>query len=163
MSDSPFTRAPLIGLLAIVVLTIAVTACGDDATATPTSAPVVTTSQDDAGGDGGTTSGGSGTATVTVSAGTFELEVEEACVISDIGIGAIASSAEASLFIAGPGDLAVVGFELSSGDMWSAAPAAVEIDGTTMSYEGTAMGPGASDSTISVQVFCDDVVSGPGG
>jgi hypothetical protein len=151
-------------------MAVIVTACGDDDSTVPIETPVVPTTQNGGGGDGGSgggegggTSGGAGTATVTVSAGTFELQVEEdSCIISDVGIGAIASSDEASLFIAGPQELAVVTVELSSGDLWSAAAAAVVIDGTTMSYSGPAMGPGA-DSTISVEVFCNEVVTGPGG
>ena len=72
------------------------------------------------------------------------------------------SSDEATLSIAGPQEIAVVGFELSSGDAWFAAAADVTIDGTTLSYSGPAMGP-ETESTISVQVFCDEVVTMPGG
>jgi hypothetical protein len=96
-----------------------------------------------------------GTATVTVSAGTYELQLEEACVISEVGIGAIARSDEASLLIAGPQEIAVVTLQLSSGEMWSAAAANVAIDGTTMSYSGPAMAPPEEDSTISVEVVCN--------
>ena len=156
--SSLFTRFALGALLMVVF----VTACGDSDSTVATETPAAPTTQDGGGGDGGSgggedggTSGGFGTATVTVSSDMYELQVDEACVISDFGIGAIASSAEASLLIAGPEEIAVVTFELSSGEMWSAAAADVVIDGTTMSYSGPAMGPEA-DSTISVQVFCDE-------
>jgi hypothetical protein len=164
-------RAALFALFAVGALLISVilTACGDDDSTVPTETSAVTTTQADGGGDGGSgngedggTAGGFGTATVTVSAGSYELQVEEVCVISDVGIGAVASSDEASLLIAGPQEIAVVTVELPSGELWSAAAAEVVIEGTTMSYSGPAMGPEA-DSTISVQVFCDDAVTGPGG
>lgn len=164
-------RISVIAPLAVGALLVAVilTGCGDGDSTVATEAPAVPTNESDGAGDegsgngdGGGTSEGFGTATVTVSAGTFELQLEEACVISDVGIGAVASNDEASLMIAGPQEIAVVTVDLSSGDAWSAAAAAVVIDGTTMSYSGPAMGPGA-DPTISVQVFCSDVVTGPGG
>jgi hypothetical protein len=143
-------------------MAVIVTACGDDGSTDPIETPIVSTTQSGGGGDEGSegaedgaTSEGAGTATVTVPAGTFELQVEEgSCVISEVGIGVVASSDEATLLIAGPQEIAVVTVELSSGDLWSAAAAAVLIDGATMSYSGPAMGPGA-DSTISIEVFCD--------
>ena len=163
-------RASLLARFAVgaLLMAVIVTACGGDDSTDPIETPNVPTTQNGGGGDGGSgggageeTSGGAGTATVTVSAGTFELQLEEACLISDIGISALASSDEAFLMIAGPQEIAVVTVELSSGDLWSAAAAAVVIDGTTMSYSGPAMGPG-TDSTISVEVFCDSGVTGPG-
>jgi len=146
-----------------------VTACGDDDGSTPVEAAVTSTIQDTesnpAGSEGessDTTSGAGGTATVTVSAGTYELQLDEPCVISEVGIGAVATSDEATLSIAGPQEIAVVAFELSSGDAWFAAAAEVVIEANTMSYSGPAMGPG-SDATITVQVFCADTITGPGG
>ena len=160
------TRMTLLVAGAMLVA-VCVTSCGDDDGGAITETSGVPTTQAGGEGDGGTadgdaggTPGGSGIATVTVSAGTFELQVEEACVISDVGIGVTASSSEGSLTIAGPKEVAVVVFDLSSGDQWSAAAANVVIDGTTMTFSGPAMGAG---STISVQVFCADVVTGPGG
>ena len=163
MFTSSTSRASLLVRFAIGALLIAVlvTACSDDDGNAPAETSAVSTTQNGGevdegsgnGGDGGA-AGGFGTATVTVPAGTYELQVEEACVISDVGIGAMASSNEASLFIAGPQEIAVVTVELPSGELWSAAAANVVIEGTTMSYDGPAMGPGA-DATISVQVFCE--------
>jgi len=164
-------RASSIAPLAVgaLLMGVVLTACGDDDGAVPAEATTVATTQPvgaaDAGstsGTGGSTAGDAGTATVTVSAGTFELDLDEACVISDVGIAAVASSDQATLYLAGPREVAVMGFGLSSGEQWSVAAAPVVIDGTTMSYSGPAMGPGA-DSTISVQVSCDEVVTGPGG
>jgi hypothetical protein len=74
--------------------------------------------------------------------------------MSEIGIGAIASSDEGSLLIAGPQEIAVITFELPGGEMWMAAAANVVIEGTTMSYSGPAMGPSGTDSTMTVQVLC---------
>jgi hypothetical protein len=143
-----------------LLFSVIVTACGGDDGSGPTETPVVSTAQNggvdggSGGGEDGATAGGFGSATVTVSAGTYELQLEEACVISEVGIGAIASSDKASLLIAGPQEIAVVTLELSSGEMWSAAAANVVIDGTNMSYSGPAMAPPEEDSTISVQVVC---------
>jgi hypothetical protein len=169
MFASPTRRGCRIGSLAlgVVLLAFIPTACGDDDGAVTTQTQAVSTTQaagggdagpEDAGGEG--VSGGAGTATVIVSAGTFELEVEDACVISVVGIGVVASSDQGSMTIAGPAEIAVVGFELTSGEAWFAAAAEIVVDGNTMSYSGPAMNPNESDSTISVQVVCNDVVGG---
>ncbi len=176
MFASIATRASQLAPLTAGVLLIAVisTACGGDDSTVTTGTPVVPTTQAGAGGDGGSgggdgggTSGGYGTATVTVSAGTFELQVEEACMISDIGIGAVASSGDKLLTLTGIPGFVAVGFETSPDDVWLVAPTDVVIDGTTMSYSGTAdvlaAGVQAEDSPIDVEVFCDEVVPVPGG
>lgn len=150
MFASIATRASQLAPLTAGVLLIAVisTACGGDDSTVTTGTPV-------------------GTATVTVSAGTFELQVEEACMISDIGIGAVASSGDKLLTLTGIPGFVAVGFETSPDDVWLVAPTDVVIDGTTMSYSGTAdvlaAGVQAEDSPIDVEVFCDEVVPVPGG
>ena len=141
------SRASQLAPLAAVVLLIAVisTGCGGDDGSATTVTPAVPTTQAGGGGDGGSgggddggTSGGYGTATVTVSAGTFELQLEEACMVSDNGIGAVASSGDTSLMLAGIPGFVSVGFETSPDDVWVVPPSDVVIDGTTMSYSGAA-------------------------
>jgi len=144
-------------LIGAAILALALAGCGDDDAGSESDTSVVATTQSS--GDEGTApvnqepSGATGVATVTVPEGTFELTLDEACVLSEIGISALASSDSTSLMIAGPAEIAVVVVELSGGDQWAAAAANVEIDGTTMSYVGPATGPGGS-AEISVHVDC---------
>ena len=155
----------------VIVIVLVLAACGGDDSSDPTGTTAVPTTQDANGGDGGSDggsgggggSGDAGSATVTVSTGTYELQLEEPCLISGIGIGAIASSGEATLSVAGIPGATNVGLELASGELWFAAAAPVEIDDTTMSYNGPAIGPETSDDTISIQVFCDELMDVPGG
>jgi hypothetical protein len=149
------------------MIALTLTACGGDDGSVPTGTSAVPTTQDGAaagsgGEDNGGTLGGAGTATVTVSEGTFVLQVEEACLISDIGIGAVASSDEASLSLAGVEGAVNVGFELTSGDLWLVAAANIAVDGSTMSYSGPAFGP-SGDTVIDLEVVCDELLSVPGG
>ena len=172
MRNSSANRVPLIALLAAgaMLISVTVTACGDngggDTTETPTVAPTTAIGGEvgdgSGNGDGGGTAGGFGTATVVVSAGTYELQLEEPCQITEIGIGVIASSDDASFMIAGPQEIAVVTLELSPEELWSAVAADVVIEGTTMSYSGPALVPPGEDPTMSVQVACDEV-TGLGG
>jgi hypothetical protein len=175
----PIHHRIVLVLSAVVLAGLGLAACGgdddgSDATETddsaePSQSSGVPTTQDgdgdgdDEGSDGGDSGGAPGSATVTVSAGTFELQLEEACLISDIGIGAVASSDDASLTLAGIEGAVNVGFELSSGDLWIVAAADVVIDGSTLSYSGPASGVDEPDSTISLQVSCDELMSVPGG
>lgn len=181
MFASLATRASQLAPLTAGVLLIAIisTGCGGDDSSVTSGTPVVPTTQaggggsggegdgGSGGGDSGGSSGGYGTATVTVSAGTFELQVEEACLISDIGIGAVASSGDTMLTLAGIPGFVTVGFETSPDDIWLVAPTGVVIDGTTMSYSGTASvlaaGVQAEDSPIDVELICDELVPVPGG
>jgi hypothetical protein len=138
------------------IITLSMGACGDDDTAASSETTIAATTQAPAGSDTApaaqeTTAGGE--ATVTIPEGTFLLTLEEPCVLEEVGIGAIASSGEATLMIAGPPEVAVVVVELSSGAAWSAAAAEVTIDGGTIGYTGPAMGPNGSGE-ISVIVDC---------
>ena len=161
------SRSHLIGM---IVIALVLAACGGNDSSDPTGTSAVPTTQDADGGAGGSDgdddeggSGDAGSATVTVSDGTYELQIEEPCLISEIGIGVIAGSDEATLTVAGVEGAANVGFELPSGELWLAAAAPIVIDGTAMSYSGPAIGPETSDDTISLQVFCDELVAVPGG
>ena len=82
--------------------------------------------------------------------------------ITEIGIGVIASSDDASFMIAGPQEIAVVTLELSPEELWSAVAADVVIEGSTMTYSGPALAPSGEDPTMSVQVACEEV-TGLGG
>lgn len=140
----------------IIVMGLAVAACGDDDATPSGDAAIATTTQ--ASGDGGTAaaqepSGVSGEATVEIPEGTFELPLDEPCVLSEVGIGILASSDDVSLMIAGPQEIAVVVVELPAGDVWSAAAAEVLIDGNTLSYTGPATGPNGT-ANITVHVNC---------
>lgn len=147
-----------LGLIAaaIVVMGLAVAACGDDDAAPPVDV-ATTSAQAPAGGDTAPTaqepSGAGGAATVGIPEGTFDLTLDEPCVLSETGIGIIASSDSASLMIAGPQEIAVVVVELPTGTVWSAAAASLTIDGNAVSYTGPAMGPGGT-ADITVQVDC---------
>ena len=139
----------------IVVMGLAVAACGDDDATPPSDGAIATTTQ--ASGDGGTApadqepSGVGGDATVTIPEGTFGLALDEPCVLSEVGIGVLASSDDATLMIAGPQEIAVVVVELPTGVSWSAAAASLMIDDNALSYTGPAMGPsGTADITVHV-------------
>jgi hypothetical protein len=141
----------------IVVMALSTVACGDDDTDPLSGASIATTTQTPEGGDTAPTAqepvGEYGTAMVSIPEGTFELALDEQCVLTEVGIGALASSDYASLMIAGPEEIAVVVVELPSGELWSAGAANVTIDGNTMSYAGPATGPGGT-AEISVRVDC---------
>lgn len=170
-----------IALMAVVLLSAV--ACGDSGESDATEAPAATQAAPtatDAPGDGapGTTvaatttttaatssPAGAGTATITVSTGTYELELDGACVMDAAGImvGAEASSDAATLFVAGAPEAAVIAFDLLSGPDWYAAAAAIAIDGSTMTYEGPAIessGDASTGSTMSVTVVCAEIEGG---
>lgn len=105
------------------------------------------------GGDGGE----EGSVTVTADGDTYTLGVDE-CMLSDSGplvVVATNSDENASFSAAGIAGTVTAEFNLD-GEQWIAVGAAVDVDGATMTYDGTALKTGANppDADLAFEVDC---------
>jgi hypothetical protein len=118
------------------------------AAATPEDAP-----DDDGEGPGG---GEEGTATVTADGVETSLGVDD-CTLAAGALIIVATNAAdgASLSVGGIASVATITFN-REGEQWIAAGAPVTVNGSTITYEGTALKAGASppDTEISMEVVC---------